>query len=31
MKKLFLSLTLSALLGWPVLAALKVADTGPDF
>src|SRR5712691_1476044 len=31
MKKLFLSLTLSALLGLPILAALKVADKAPDF
>src|SRR5580693_8263117 len=31
MKKLFLGLTLSALLGLPVLAALKVADKAPDF
>jgi peroxiredoxin len=31
MKKLFLGLTLSVLLGLPVLAALKVADKAPDF
>src|ERR1017187_567142 len=31
MKKLFLSLALSALVGIPVLAALKVADKAPDF
>src|ERR1700749_2760673 len=31
MKKLFLSLTLFALLGLPIWAALKVADTAPDF
>src|ERR1035438_5288979 len=31
MKKLFLGLVLSALLGLPVWAALKVADKAPDF
>ena len=31
MTKLFLSLTLSVLLGLPILAALKVADKAPDF
>lgn len=31
MKKLFLAPILSALLGLPALAALKVADTAPDF
>src|SRR5580693_8985280 len=31
MKKLFLGLTLSVVLGLPVLAALKVADKAPDF
>jgi peroxiredoxin len=31
MTKLFLSLTLSVVLGLPVLAALKVADKAPDF
>jgi len=31
MKKLFLSLILSAVFGLPVLAALKVADKAPDF
>ena len=31
MKKLFLGLILSALLGLPVLAALKVADKATDF
>lgn len=31
MKKLFLSLTLFALLGLPIWAALKVDDTAPDF
>jgi peroxiredoxin len=31
MTKLFLGLTLSALLGLPIFAALKVADKAPDF
>src|SRR5271170_534980 len=31
MSKLFLGLTLGALLGFPILAALKVADKAPDF
>jgi peroxiredoxin len=31
MKKLFLGLTLTALLAIPVMAALKVADKAPDF
>ena len=31
MKKLFLSLTFCALLGLPIVAALKVADKAPDF
>jgi len=31
MKKMFLGLTLSALCGLPILAALKVGDTAPDF
>jgi peroxiredoxin Q/BCP len=31
MKKLLLGLTLSALMGLPVLAALKVGETAPDF
>jgi len=31
MTKLFLILTISALLGLPILAALKVADKAPDF
>ena len=31
MMKLFLSLTLTALLGLPIVAALKVADKAPDF
>jgi peroxiredoxin len=31
MMKLFLSLSLSVLLGLPILAALKVADKAPDF
>jgi peroxiredoxin Q/BCP len=31
MKKMFLGLTLSALFGFPVLAALKAADSAPDF
>ncbi len=30
-KKLFLGLTLSAMFGFPVLAALKPGDTAPDF
>jgi peroxiredoxin Q/BCP len=31
MKKVFLGLVFSASVGFPVLAALKVADTAPDF
>jgi thioredoxin-dependent peroxiredoxin len=31
MSKLFLGLTLGALLGFPILAALKVSDKAPDF
>ena len=31
MKKVFLGLVFSALVGFPILAALKVADTAPDF
>jgi peroxiredoxin Q/BCP len=31
MRKVFLSLVFSASVGFPILAALKVADTAPDF